>query len=330
MQKVDVPGMSICIIRNGKIDSNLAIGVADTQTCEAVTETTVFEAASLGKPVFAYNVLRLCAEGVLEIDTPLFNYLPSSEKLNTEIGNRILNTQPMRHITARHVLSHSSGFPNWPEPGGVLECQFEPSSKFDYSSAAFNYLQYVIEHLTQQTGDVNMNDNVFKKLKMNRSSYTNHLLTNVTIAQGHNAKGQVVPRDEWGSMIASSSLLSTPFDFAQFMLTMMNSDSSDDLSITQQMLTPYIHIDGMPDCAWGAGWGLQIASSQPAFWHWGDNDIFTSIAVANSASRNGIVIMANGARGFEIFRSIIIKALGGNYPVIEGLESIYEIEAIGL
>ena len=80
MKEGYVPGLSIAVIRNGKLAWNYGFGVKNAETKEPVTEDTVFEAASLSKPVFAYAVLKLVDSGQLDLDTPLVKYLnrPSS------------------------------------------------------------------------------------------------------------------------------------------------------------------------------------------------------------------------------------------------------------
>jgi len=75
LQQADVPGLSIALIHNGKIVWTGAFGLANAKTKKPVTKTTVFEAASLSKPVFAYGVMKLVDKGMLNLDTPLNKYL---------------------------------------------------------------------------------------------------------------------------------------------------------------------------------------------------------------------------------------------------------------
>src|SRR5882724_2726445 len=105
MKKADVPGMSVALIHDGKLVYNAVFGVTNAATQKPVTSETVFEAASLSKPVFAYGVLKLVDEGKLNLDTPLNKYL----------GNNydVVDDPRINLITARRVLSHTSGFPNW-------------------------------------------------------------------------------------------------------------------------------------------------------------------------------------------------------------------------
>src|SRR2546422_294146 len=71
-----VPGLSIVLIKNGKVRWRRALGVKDSAAKKPVDDDTVFEAASMGKPVFAYAVMKLCERGVLDLDTPLTKYTP--------------------------------------------------------------------------------------------------------------------------------------------------------------------------------------------------------------------------------------------------------------
>ena len=83
-------------------------GRAIEDPAQPVSEETVFEAASLGKPVFAYAVLRMADAGVLDLDRPLYDYLPLPDA----------NNPRMKRVTPRHVLSHTTGLPNWRQQPG--------------------------------------------------------------------------------------------------------------------------------------------------------------------------------------------------------------------
>src|SRR3954452_20312591 len=96
-----VPGLALGTVENGKV-WNAGFGRASKAPDAPVSQTTIFEAVSLGKPLFAYAVLRLVDRGTLDLDRPLFDYLPIDDA----------NNERMRRVTAAHVLSHSSGLPN--------------------------------------------------------------------------------------------------------------------------------------------------------------------------------------------------------------------------
>jgi CubicO group peptidase (beta-lactamase class C family) len=122
MSDGEIPGLSIAVVRNGKLAWSRGFGVKNSETQEPVGDNTVFEAASLSKPVFAYAVLKLVEEGKLDLDTPLNAYLP---------GRYDVGDDPrLDQITARRVLSHTTGFPNWrPRGDKTLKIYFTPGDR---------------------------------------------------------------------------------------------------------------------------------------------------------------------------------------------------------
>src|SRR5881628_2566443 len=97
MKEALVPGLSLALVNEGSF-RQFSFGVKNAATGEPVTDSTVFEAASLSKPVFAYAVLKLADSGQVELDAPLVRYLP---------GDYVENDPRVRRITARMVLSHT-------------------------------------------------------------------------------------------------------------------------------------------------------------------------------------------------------------------------------
>jgi len=122
MDSLELPGLSIAIINDGKIVYHRALGVTNANTkekadfChiplsgpnanknEQMDEYSIFEAGSLSKPLFAYFVMRMVDKGLLSLDTPLYKYLLYPD---------IAQDERYKFITARMVLCHTSGFPNW-------------------------------------------------------------------------------------------------------------------------------------------------------------------------------------------------------------------------
>jgi len=137
-------------------------------TKKPVTNETVFEAASLSKPVFAYGVLKLVDQGKLDLDTPLNKYL----------GNNydVVDDPRINLITARHVLSHTSGFPNWRDNDRTknLLIHFTPGDKWSYSGEGMVYLSKVIEKITGLSLEDFMQQTVLQPLGMTSSSYIWH------------------------------------------------------------------------------------------------------------------------------------------------------------
>jgi CubicO group peptidase (beta-lactamase class C family) len=138
MEKAKVPGLSIAVVKDGKLFWRRGFGVKDNASKGPVDNDTVFEAASTSKPVFAYAVMKLCERGVISLDTPLTKY--TSERFLE--GDARLDL-----ISARHVLSHTSGFPNFRSKTEPLKIHFKPGEKWSYSGEGYSYLQSVVTHL---------------------------------------------------------------------------------------------------------------------------------------------------------------------------------------
>ena len=144
-----VPGLSVAIINDSEVVYSHAFGVKNGETGEALDTNTVFAGASLSKTVFAYLVMQLVAEGVLELDRPLHEYLgrplPSYPNYTDLEGD-----ERYRRITPRMCLSHTTGFPNWRwfMDDNRLQFTFEPGERHGYSGEGISLLQMVVEELT--------------------------------------------------------------------------------------------------------------------------------------------------------------------------------------
>lgn len=151
-----IPGLSLALIDVDQI-TTFEFGVKNSLSQEPVTSTTVFEGASLSKPLIAYAALILCREGLLDLDRPLSEYLKNCES----------NDPHLVVVTLRHILSHTGGFPRANlKPGEVLTLDFKPGHGFAYSGESYLYLGKVIEQITRIPIAHYMQKHVFRPLKM--------------------------------------------------------------------------------------------------------------------------------------------------------------------
>ena len=104
MQAARIPGLAVAVIEDGDVASVELFGLADAESGEVLSGEMLFEAASLSKPVFATAVLRLAERGEFDLDQPLHELLPN---------DRISHDPRSEALTARLVLSHRTGLPNW-------------------------------------------------------------------------------------------------------------------------------------------------------------------------------------------------------------------------
>ena len=185
MKQADIPGMSVAVIRKGKTYWLHNFGVKSAKAIDPVDDSTVFNVGSLSKPVFAYGVLKLVDAGKLKLDEPLAPYLP---KEFTDGDPRF------QQITARIVLSHRTGFPNWPGDGEKLTIHFTPGERFSYSGSGMVFLQKAIEKITGKPLNDYMQEAVFGPLGMTSSSYLWRADYDKTAATGHDSSGAPVDR----------------------------------------------------------------------------------------------------------------------------------------
>lgn len=322
LQEASIPGLSIALIRDGKTYWLHTFGVKDAKTGAPVSDDTVFEAASLSKPVFAYGVLKLVDQGKLDLDTPLSKYLP---KPYIEGDSRL------DKITARYVLSHRTGFRNWRGDDG-LTIYFTPGERFSYSGEGFVYLQKVVEQITGKPLNDYMTEAVFVPLHMTSSSYVWKPEFDARAATPHDAAGQ--PSDKWkpNEPLAASTLQTTASDYAQFVEALLNGTGLKPETI-REIQKPQVAVD--PECTncterapkelsksvfWGLGIGIQETTQGESLWHWGDNGRFKAYVVAYPKQKIGVVLFMNGENGLSILAPVLQTAVGGEQPALHWLK----------
>jgi CubicO group peptidase (beta-lactamase class C family) len=308
MARVNVPGLSVALVEDGELTWSGAFGVKHRDPAEPVDNETVYQAASLSKPVFAFAVMQLVAQGVIALDTPLSTYLPQPYLLDDVLLDK---------VTARHVLSHMTGWPNWRPPGQPLQRDAKPGERFGYSGEGYVYLQRVVEHVTGRSLDELMQADVFSPMEMPRSSFAWALPEDPALATGHDHDGAPRPYRRGGQANAASSLHSTPSDFARFVATFVIHPNA----IADEMLQPQVRVNA--HVAWGLGWGLEASGAGQAFWHWGDNPGYKSVALALRDSRTGVVAMTNGDGGRPLCAWIVRQVLGADHPAFSWLDRRY-------
>lgn len=173
-----IPGISLALIKEGKIVYHKTYGVQNSFTQEPVNENTLFEAASVTKPVFAYAVQRLMEKGVIDLDKPLYEYLPYPD---------IAHDERYKLITARHVLTHRTGFPNWRymNSDNKLDLKFTPGTKYNYSGEGFEYLKMVVEKITGKKVEQVLREEVIAPLGLYHTYFSKNDTLQKLAAIGH-------------------------------------------------------------------------------------------------------------------------------------------------
>jgi CubicO group peptidase (beta-lactamase class C family) len=325
-----VPGLSFAVIRAGKIVETKALGVRDSSTGAPVDENTIFEAASLSKPVFAYAVLQLVDSGLLSLDTPLSTYVPNYVKDDPRAAS----------ITVRHVLSQSSGLPNWRSNANPLKTYFPPGERFSYSGEGFVWLQRVVEKITGQPLNEVMTRLVFDPLEMRQSSYIWRADFEADYASPHDARS--APGKKWrpAKATSASSLHTTAADYARFVQAVL-SGARLNPGTAKQWLDPQVRLrqhcieclaadaqDADQHVAWGLGWGLEPDAG--SFFHWGSNEGFKAFVAGSVADRSAVVVFTNGDNGMAIMPDVISHLMPGDHPAFRWLDQSRNFSASAL
>lgn len=319
----NVPGLSVALIRDGEIAWHRGFGVADAGSARAVDDATIFEAQSMSKPVFAYAVLKLAEAGLLGLDIPLTTYTPK----------RILANDPrLERITARHILSHTSGLQNWRSESQPLSIHFTPGERWLYSGEGYAYLQSVVTHLTGSVredecsayeGDVKvcatdidefMTSRLLAPFGMTSSGYVWNDVWNPRAAVPHDGSGQPMRKrhptaTDTARYASSGGLHATASDYAKFLIEVIDPRPADAFRLNaaslEAMLAPAVKVPDDPhDSSWALGWQVFPAEEGNVIAHGGDGAGFHSFAAASVSRKSGFVIMTNGENGWRLLREL--------------------------
>ncbi len=304
MDSLGIPGMSIAIINDAKIIYHRALGVTNVETKEKVSEETLFDAGSLSKTPFTYLVMKMVEKGILNLDQPLYTYLPYPD---------IAYDDRYKLITARMVLCHKSGFPNWRffNKDKRLDIKFAPGTQFLYSGEGFEYLANVVAHLM----GIKKNDlqDLFEKevagpLGMQYAYYTWNDYVEKHRAAGH-VDGKVLST-EWGTsaknpnFYAAYSLQTEALSYAKFLIAMIQEEGLKKETYNE-MLKVHVETpsetDRIPYCL-----GIRMKRSEfgNEYMHDGNNYNFTCAFMFNKEHKFGYVFFTNCNKGIELNKKL--------------------------
>ncbi len=278
-----IPGLSLAIVKDGEIVYGKGFGVKSLAKNDAVTESTVFEVASMTKPMFAFAVCRLVERKVLALDTPLWKYLPYAD---------IEHDERYKKITSRIVLCHRAGFPNWRD--GQLKIHFEPGTKQMYSGEAFGYLADVVSHLTGKEIETLMNEEVFAPLGIENTYLTWDADADESlVAMPHNEHNTTLVKSQWDDVWVAGCLHVDARNFAKFLRAIINKEGLSAESYAE-MLRPQVEI---PADSHDQNFSLGFVVGESEFGkycqHGGHNTGFTSAFKAYLDRKFGYVFMVN-------------------------------------
>lgn len=298
-----IPGLSMAVVQNGRVVWARAFGTINDSAQTPLNPGTIFEAASLSKPVFAYTVLRLVDRGEFDLDRPLYEMLEYP---------RLAHDERYKRITARIVLSHGTGLPNW--GGEKLTLRFDPGTQYGYSGEGFVFLQKTVERVTGRSLDDLARREVFEPLGMTRSSYVWQERFAGNAAYARNWLWQVAPANRYtqAEANAAASLLTTATDYAQFVAAVLSGRGLSP-AMWNEYLTPVRETS--PGIHIGLGIRVEERPGGRTFYHSGNNgQRFTSYMTGDIAQGLGLVYFTNGPNGTSLVEALTSRVLGNENP----------------
>ncbi|MFH7018928.1 serine hydrolase [Flavobacterium sp. FlaQc-47] len=311
LKQNNVPTLGIGVINNGKLQEIKVFG--ELKKGVSAAYNTIWNVASLTKPVMAIIALKLASEGKLNLDEPLYKYWTDPD---------IANYPNTKLLTARIILSHQTGFPNWRfmNESGKLDFKFKPGTKYQYSGEGFEYLRKALENKFHKTLDQLANELIFQPLKMTDSQLIwNDKLDLSRYAIGYNNKGNAYEPTKNKTANAADDLLTTIGDYGTFLCSVMNSEG-----LTKKIFDDMIshQVETKKNKYFGLGFEIyDLGNNNYALSHGGADKGVQTIFLLLPKTKQGLIIFTNVDDGYKVYEKIVNHYLGENGKKIIEIET---------
>lgn len=330
MHYYHIPGISIAVVNNYRVEWAEGFGVKRKGGREKITSDTLFLAGSISKPVAALGALHLVEKNLIDLDDDVNDYLQSWRIPKNG------NYQP--RITLRQILSHAAGltvhgFPGYPRnvplatevdildgnaPANTprIEVNLIPGLSFRYSGGGYTVLQRLMADILDKSFPELMKEHVLDPLAMNNSTFEQPLPEKLrgTEATGHHhTYGTPIPGD-WHIYpeMAAAGLWTTPTDLAKFVIEVQKSkDGLSNRIISRELIEDMLFSQFGSD--WGMGFGITEKGDNAIFQHGGWDEGFVSQLTAYADLGKGIVIMTNKDYLSEMLISEVVNTIAKHY-----------------
>lgn len=301
----NVPAVGIGIIEGGRITETSVYG--ELTFGDIAPENTIFNVASLTKPIVANLTLQFVSNGTWLLDEPLSNYWVDPD----------LGEDPFLHkLTTRHVLSHQTGFPNWRRED-KLSFSFEPGTAYQYSGEGFEYLREALEREFNSPIEDLAKSWIFEPFGMTETRFIwDERMDESRFAQWHDEGGYTygVWRRDFAN--AADDLLTTVEDYSKFGIAVLKQERLSD-EIFAEMIES--QVQRTENKFFGLGWGIirGLENDEYALYHGGsDRGVQTQIVLLPKSYR-GLVVMTNGDNGQRIIEKVLKGQWGIGEEILE-------------
>ena len=329
MDTAAVTGLEIGVVSNGIVVYAHGYGYRNKALGQYNDTSTSFYAASLSKSLFADLVMQLVDEKKIDLDKPIYQYLPKPLP-EYEKYRQLAGDERYKLLTPRMCLDHTTGFPNWRElNNGKLNIAFQPGTRYSYSGEGVMLLQLVVETVTGRPLADLARQRIFVPFGMTRTDYVWQPRFETDHALGHNLNEDTLTLVRYPEAYAAGSMETTVADYSRFMAGVLKGKRLSP-SARMEMLSPQIAITGsmqaFPDdttraadnrkigLAYALGWGLFRTPAGTAFFKEGHADGWMHYAIGFPDKRFALVILGNSSNAESIYKELVEKLTGVTIP----------------
>ena len=323
MKQYKIPGVSIAVIKDFKVEWAKAYGVKDIETNEPVSTDTLFQAGSISKPVAAMVALKKVEQGKIALDENINNKLTSWKLPDNEFTAK-------KKVTLANLLSHTGGttvhgFPGYeptekiptlpqvldgapPANTPAVRVDIEPGTKLRYSGGGTTIAQLAIMDIEKKPYPQIAQETVLGPLNMTNSTYSQPLPDGIRkkAASGHRPNGKLVQgKIHVYPEMSAAGLWTTPTDLAKFAIEVQLSLAGKSNKVlsketTAKMVTPFFDVAAL-------GFFIEKHGAATYFGHGGADEGFRAQLLVNKDHGYGAAVMVNSDNGQimdEVIRSI--------------------------
>ncbi|HEX4230208.1 MAG TPA: serine hydrolase domain-containing protein [Bryobacteraceae bacterium] len=311
LKESDVPSVAVAYIQDRKVAWTEVYG--EQSPGVAATEKTLYNVASLTKPITAETILRLASARKLSLDESMSQIWVDPD---------IRDDPYSKLLTPRLCLSHQTGFANWRRmTGGVLKIRWKPGTQTGYSGEGYNYVGTFVERKFARPFDALAQEMVFDPIGMKETSYTAKNWYAGRLAMPHGPKAER-PIDPVATKWNGADLLRTTIgDYAKFVVSVMRDEglteaiAAERATITRDMVKPEDleklcrEAGELGQCrvtaGMGLGWEVEIVNRVKILDHDGSDWGVRTSAMFVPSQGIGVVVFTNGENGAEVIRKVV-------------------------
>ncbi len=296
LKEKNIPILGLGIINQGQLQEIRVIG--DLKADKPAPYNTIFNVASLTKPVTAMVTLQLVSMGKWDLDEPIHKYW---------IDPDLKNDKRINFLTTRHILSHQTGFPNWRSK--KLQFQFTPGTRYQYSGEGYEYLRKALENKFKKSLNKIAEELIFEPLKMKNTQYCwNENIHKSRVAPAFDKNGNLYKIKKYKKENAADNLLTTIEDYCTFLISVMNGNNLTD-EVYKEMLRN--QVKSTKGKHFGLGFEkYHFKDGNFALSHGGADKGVHTLAVVLPKTKQGILIYTNVDDGYKVYEKLLTNYLG--------------------